>query len=288
MSSDYGKDIRRTIANIEAKREAQLQQSLLQQLQLPLWTETQRGVPNGILRSALFGAIQRGRRPYLRREALASVENTSIVYTGIRLCQDYLTLWECLVHTAREQELGNRCEVSTYQLLKLLGKKDTGGNRQVLRRQLAELQATAIEVRQGRFTYSGSLIDEAFHDEVTGRVVIVMNQRIVALFQGDSFTRVSWSIRCGLSKSLAKWLHGFYSTHRQPYAYTVAKIHSLCGSVAKSLKDFEEKTLVEALEELASVSQKNGEHFAYSIERRPGGQSLVHVSRNPAVKLPGR
>lgn len=278
--------IDRALANIKARQEAQIQQSLLQQLQLPLWAETQRGVPNGILRSALFGAIQRGRRPYLRREALASVENTSIIYTGIRLCQDYLTLWECLVHTAREQELGNRCEVSTYQLLKLMGKKDTGGNRQVLRRQLAELQATAIEVRQGRFTYSGSLIDEAYHDEELGRVVIVLNQRIVALFQSDSFTRVSWGIRKDLSKSLAKWLHGFYSTHRQPFPYTVAKIHALCGSVAKSLKNFEEETLAEALDELASVSKKHGEHFAYTIERRPGGQSLVHVSRNAAIKLP--
>ncbi len=279
-------NIDQSLANLRARQEAALQKTVLQQLQLPLWSETQRGVPNSLLRSALFAAIQRGKRPYLKRQVLASVENASITYTGIRLCQDYLTVWECLVHVAREQQLGHRCEVTTYQLLKLLDKKDTGGNRQVLRRQLAELQATALEVRQGRYTYSGSLIDEAFHDEETGRAVIVLNQRIVALYQGDGFTKVSWQIRRDLRTSLAKWLHGFYATHRQPYPYTVAKLHELCGSNAKSLKDFEEKTLATALEDLATVAKNHGEHFRYLVERRPGGKSLVHVTRNPDAKLP--
>src|SRR6218665_720270 len=192
-----------SLDNLRARQEANAQKSLLRQLQLPLWAETQRGVPNSLLRSALFAAIQRGKRHFLKRQLMASVENASITYTGIRLCQGYLTVWECLVHVAREQQLGNRCEVTTYQLLKLLDKKDTGGNRQVLRRQLAELQATALEVRQGRYTYSGSLIDEAYHDEEPGRAIIVLNQRIVALYQGDGYTKVSWQIRRDLRTSLA-------------------------------------------------------------------------------------
>ncbi|WCF29640.1 plasmid replication initiator TrfA [Xylella fastidiosa] len=275
-----------SLTKMRARQEVNLQKSLLQQLQLPIWTDAQRGVPNSLLRSALFAAIQRGKRPYLKRQVMASVENASITYTGIRLCQDYLTVWECLVHVAREQQLGNRCEVTTYQLLRLLDKKDTGGNRRVLRRQLAELQATALEVRQGRYTYSGSLIDEAYHDEETGRAIIVLNQRIVALYQSDGYTRVSWQIRCDLNTSLAKWLHGFYATHRQPYPYSVAKIHELCGSAAKSLKDFQEKTLAPALEELASVCKSHGEHFSYMIERRPGGKSIVYVTRDVGTKLP--
>src|SRR6218665_2601761 len=82
------------------------------------------------------------------------------------------------------------------------------------------------------------------------------------------------------------WLHGFYATHRQPFPYTVAKLHELCGSNAKSLKDFEEKTLATTLEDLATVAKSHGEHFRYLVERRPGGKSLVHVTRNPDAKLP--
>jgi hypothetical protein len=33
-------------------------------MQLPFWPESTRGVPNGVLRSALFGAIKKGARPY--------------------------------------------------------------------------------------------------------------------------------------------------------------------------------------------------------------------------------
>ena len=263
-----------------------LQEQLCLQDMLPSWSDSQRGVPNGLLRSALFGALARGKRRFLRREPIESVDGVNIVYTGIRLCQNYLDLWECLVHIAREQNLGSRCEVTAYQLLKLLGKSTKGGNREVLRHQLAELQATAIEIRQGRYTYAGSLIEEAYHDEETGRIVIVLNQKIVALFQRDSFTKISWLIRCELSKPLAKWLHGFYSTHRQPFDYTVAKIHQLCGSEAKSIWHFEKETLADALEELSNAFKKHGEYFAYHIEYKASGKSLVSVSRDPSLGLP--
>lgn len=269
------------VAGIQERKEQKLQETLLKQLQLPLWSDSQRGVPNGILRSALFGAVKRGKHPYLSRESLAALEGTSIVYTGIRLSQDYLSLWECLVHATREQQLGDRCEVSTYQLLKLLGKTDTGGNRKVLYRQLAELQATAIEVKQGRYTYTGSLIDEAFRDEHAGRIIIVLNQRVVALFQSDQFTKVSWEIRQSLKKPLSKWLHGFYSTHAKPLPLKVATIHRLCGSDAKSIKDFGNDTLAAALDELSKACSKFGEHFGYAVIG-----DLVHVTRNPVFKLP--
>ena len=274
-------EIDEKLAQARARGEQQLEATLLRQLSLPFWSEEQRGVPNGLLRSAIFAAIRRGKPIFLRREKLASLEGTSIIYTGIRLSQDYLTLWECLVHAARAQQLGNRCEVSTYQLLKLMNKVDTGGNRKVLYRMLAELQATAIEIKQGRYVYTGSLVEEAFRDDQAQRIVIVLNPRMVALFQSDQFTKVSWDIRQALKKPLAMWLHGFYSTHAKPFAYSTAKIHELCGSDAKSVKKFTEDTLEPALEELASVSRRHGEHFAYAVIGR-----LVHVSRSPAIALP--
>jgi hypothetical protein len=39
-------------------------------IQLPIWPEAVRGVPNGVLRSALFGAIKKGPRRYLEREQI--------------------------------------------------------------------------------------------------------------------------------------------------------------------------------------------------------------------------
>jgi hypothetical protein len=78
--------------------------------QLPLWPEPMRGVPNGILRSALFGAVKRGKRRYLEREAVAAVDHIDIIYTGPRLDQADLDVWEGALHLARLIPLGDRIE----------------------------------------------------------------------------------------------------------------------------------------------------------------------------------
>ena len=43
-------------------------------VQLPLWPQPVRAVPNGFLRSALFGAIAKGRRRYMDKELVAAVD----------------------------------------------------------------------------------------------------------------------------------------------------------------------------------------------------------------------
>lgn len=273
-------ELMQKVAGIHQRKLAR-QAAVMQQLGLPMWPDYHRGVPNGLLRSALFGAIARGKPIYLQRERIAALDGIDIIYTGLRLSQDHLSVWECLIHIARAQQLGDKCLVSTYQLLKLLGKKDTGGNRQVLYKRLAELQATTIELTQGRYTYSGSLISESYRDEEAGKIVICLHPRIVSLFQSDQFTQVNWDIRQGLLKPLAKWLHGFYSTHRNPVPMRAATLHRLCGSEAKTVKSFVESSLNRALEDVVAVSAKHGEHFQYRIQG-----DLVHVARDPAQRLP--
>lgn len=51
-------------------------------VQLPLWPEPVRAVPNGFLRSALFGAIAKGKRRYIDGEQLAALDGIEIRYTG--------------------------------------------------------------------------------------------------------------------------------------------------------------------------------------------------------------
>jgi hypothetical protein len=93
---------------------------------LPIWPEAMRAVPNGVLRSALFGAIRRGARRYMERERIAALEGIEIFYTGQRLDQGDLDVWETALHAVRLQSLGNECRVTAYQILKALGKTDSG------------------------------------------------------------------------------------------------------------------------------------------------------------------
>lgn len=245
-------------------------------VQLCLWPEPVRAVPNGALRSALFGAIRRGRRRYMEREPIAALAGTEVWYTGPRLDQGDLDVWESILHLLRDKDLGTECRTTSYALLKLMGRKDTGGERQSLHTRIARLAANAVEIRQGRYCYIGGLLHEAFKDEETQEWVLVLNPHLRALFAPDQFTMIQWSVRRTLSgQPLAQWLHGFYSSHASPLPIKVETLYKLSGSEAKELKHFTEK-LKKALEAVERAYAAAGETFAWRIE-----DGLVYVTRTP-------
>jgi hypothetical protein len=234
-------------------------------VQLPIWPEPARGVPNGFLRSALFGAIAKGRRRFLEREQLASVDGIEVRYTGQRLDQGDLDVYETVLHALRFQAMGAQCRVTAYALLKLMGLTDTGKNRTTLHARIERLCANAVTIKQGRYTYIGGLVQEAFKEEDSQEWVIVLNPRLRALFEPDQFTQVEWGVRQTLSgQPLAQWLHGFYASHAKPYPVKVETLHRLCGSETESMRHFREK-LLKALDAVVAASDTHGEKFSYMI-----------------------
>lgn len=243
-------------------------------VQLPLWPEVVRGVPNAALRSALFGAIKKGARAYLERQEIHAQEGTRIVYTGARLDQGDLDVWETVLHTVRLQALGDECRVTAYQLLKVLGKTDTGINRDTLDRRLSRMKATGVDVTVGRYGYEGSLIDEVYRDKETRQYVIRLNPKLSALFAADQFTQVDWTVRHALDgKPLAQWLHGYYASHAKPYPVNVATLLKLSGSENEDPSSGRQK-LRKALDALADASEASGQPFSHDIRG-----DLVHVQK---------
>lgn len=243
-------------------------------VQLPMWPEVVRGVPNAALRSALFGAIKKGARAYLERQEIHAQEGIRIVYTGARLDQGDLDVWETVLHTVRLQALGDECRVTAYQLLKVLGKTDTGINRDTLDRRLSRMKATGVDVTVGRYGYEGSLIDEVFRDKETRQYVIRLNPKLSALFAADQFTQVDWTVRHALDgKPLAQWLHGYYASHAKPYPVNVATLLKLSGS-ENADPSSGRQTLRKALDALADASEANGQPFSHDIRG-----DLVHVQK---------
>lgn len=242
---------------------------------LPLWPESKRGVPNGVLRSALFGAIKKGARPYLERQEIHAQEGIAIRYTGARLDQGDLDVWETVMHISRRQALGDECRVTAYSLLKALGKTDTGKNRNTLNRRLSRIKATGLDVKVGRYGYEGSLIDEVYRDEDSRAYVILLNPKLRALFEPDQFTQIEWAVRHTLDgKPLAQWLHGYYSSHAKPYPVKVETLHKLCGSEAE-LRRFRQ-TLCNALADVTDASKFHGLSFRFELRG-----SLVYIEKKP-------
>lgn len=243
-------------------------------VQLPLWPEPVRAVPNGFLRSALFGAIAKGRRRYIDGEQLAALDGIEIRYTGQRLDQGDLDVWESVLHAVRLQELGSQCRVTSYALLKLMGKTDTGKNRATLNKRITRLVASALTVKQGRYTYIGGLIRFAAKDEETQEWVIELDEKLRPLFAADQFTQVEWAVRHKLDgKPLAQWLHGFYASHAKPFPIKIETLHRLCGSEAKRMTDYK-VDLRRNLDAVAEASAAHGEGFSYEIRG-----DLVHVEK---------
>lgn len=243
-------------------------------IQLPVWPQAVRAVPNGFLRSALFGAIGKGRRRYINGEDLAAIDGVTIRYKGERLDQGDLDVWESVLHAVRLQELGSECRLTSYALLKLMGKTDSGKNRTTLQNRIERLVANAVTVKQGRYTYIGGLIRSAAKDEETQEWVIELDEKIRPLFTADQFTQIEWQVRHALDgQSLAQWLHGFYASHTKPFPMKVETLLDLSGSENTEPRSSRQK-LRKALNALTDTSEMFGEKFSYEIRG-----DLVHVDK---------
>lgn len=164
------------------------------------------------------------------------------------------------------------------------------GDRIWLRNTMARLSATNIEVVQGPYAYGGSLIEEYFRDEHTGRYVVILNPRMKVMFSRDNWTRIDWGIRHALlGHPLAQWLHGYYSSHASPFPIKVETLHSLCGSETgegarteaerhKALLGWRDYSLVPALKALAMISNAAGAQFDWEII-----EGMVNVKRGPSA-----
>jgi len=238
------------------------------------WTDSMRAVPNSLLRSALFAGVRGGQR-LLENVEICTTAGVSITYTGPQLDQGDLDVWLALLFVARRDGLWSECHTTAYQLLKTLGITDTGKNRRQLGRRLSRLKATALGLQSSKYSYEGSLINELARDEKTKKFVIRLNPSLSALFGYDQYTRINWRVRHRLAgKPLAQWLHGYYSSHANPFPVRVETLHGLCGSEAKVQRDFK-KDLLRSLESIRVANEEYRLSFNYEVR-----DGLIHINKS--------
>jgi hypothetical protein len=242
------------------------------QMALDLWPDAVRGVPNAVLRGALFSVSQR--RGWADRELLASVDGIEVRFKGQRFNQTDLDVWEMLLHLSRQQPLGNKVDFTAHALLKALGRGTGKSQHRQLHDEIVRLKAGATEVTwtAEKKTFVGGMISQAFRDDETGRYVVVLDPKMLTLYE-TGYSQVDWNQRQALgNNNLSKWLHGFYSSHAQPYAYKVRTLKDLCGSNSKDLRDFR-RMLKSALADLVTVDLLKEWHI--------DEKDLVNVKKNP-------
>lgn len=245
------------------------------QMSLELWPDSVRGVPNAVLRGSLF-TVSKTRTTAKKRELLAVVEGIEVRFKGERFNQTDLDVWEMLLHLARQQPLGDRVEFSANAFLKELGRKAGGKDHEQLKEEITRLIGGVVEITwtKEKKTFGGALVTNFFRDEATQRYVVKFDSKMLSLYEGG-YSHIDWKQRQALgNNSLAKWLHGFYSTHAAPFPYKVETIKNLCGSTIQRLGDFR-KLLRAALIELVDAGAV--EIWEISAE------DLVSVSKKPTL-----
>lgn len=236
---------------------------------LPACGVEKKPVPNAFLRSALFGVIEKGGRIYERRVLKASVNGITVKFTGQQLDQADLDVWLGCLHHLKDSPVGTEVYFTMKGFLKFIGRNAGKSDKEWLRDSLSRLSSCLIEVGDGTHFYSGHLINEFYRNEVECEYALTLNPKMLAFFSDELWTGVDFEKRKELKrKSTAKWLHGFYSTHKTPLPYKVETLKDLCGSKTE-LKGF--RRILKA--SLADVSSVTG--WTFWIDEN----DLVNVSK---------
>jgi hypothetical protein len=276
----YEQNLELAKARGTAAKKAVAKKAPEKQLNLELWPDAVRGVPNAILRSALFG-VSKTRQIHKTRTLIASVDGYEIRYKGETLNQTDLDLWEMLLHLARLQPLGTEVEFSAHALLKELGRGTGKSQREQLKEELMRLITGGVEITwtKEQKAFAGALVSSYFRDDETGRYVVKFNQDMAKLY-GMGYTNIDWTERQALGKdSLGKWLHGHYASHAAPYPFKVETLKKWSNSTVNRLGDFR-KQLRAAMNRLVEI----GAIKSWMIDPKTDLVSVVNIPSQTQLK----
>ena len=250
-------------------------------IQLPLWSESNRGVPNSALRGALFAAIQGKDRQALKEELLATQQGMEIRFTGWQLDQSDLEVWEQALHLACQHPLGDRCNFTLRGFLKALGRSYGSSQRESVINSLNMLTACAVHIRHDHYVYTGSLIEAHARDEITNFHYVRLNPDIIKLYYAG-WTAINWQQRKVLKrKPLAQWLHSYYASHANPYPVSVEKLRQLSGSRNANLRDFKQqlRKALQALQDIGVILKFEIKDGLVFVEKVPTVSQQKHLKR---------
>lgn len=253
--------------------------------QLPFWPDSVRAVPNALLRGALF-SISNVRDVVKKRTLLASVKGIEVRFKGERLNQTDLDTWETIIHLARTQNLGSKVKFSAHSMLTMLGRHHGREQHEQLKEDISRLTGAVVEItiKEEGQAFGGTMVQSYYRDEVEQVYVIEVSPQLLKLYQAGN-TYIDWEERQQLGNAnLAKWLHGFYSSHAAQLPYKVATIRDLCGAKAtQRLGDFRKllRTALDLLvtKETSITGWVIDENDCVVVTRRPTESQRRHLGR---------
>ncbi|MDH5327673.1 MAG: plasmid replication initiator TrfA [Gammaproteobacteria bacterium] len=246
-------------------------------LQLPIWPEPSRGIPNTIARSALFNVrFKKTLRRQLKNHIVTAIKGTNILYTGEELRQDDETVFLQLLHYARLKPWGEYITFKPSDFLKNIGWPVSGQNHyKRLIECMDRLNANGLKIQSSKpkINYNGSLIRKfVYFDEEKEKNlrewIVWIEPEVIKLFDSEDYSQLHWEQRLKLKKPVAQWLHSFYTSYEEPME--VKSIMKMSEAATKKLSVFR-ATLKKSLDDLVKVGFIKG----YEID----ANDKVHVKK---------
>lgn len=255
----------------EAKNIVAQADDLPVQLQLAFTAEDIAPTPNLLLRSNLFSASKthgssgEAIRDY---EITTYGENVQVSLTAFRQFNQLdLDLLLELIKLQQEQQK-SLLKVTLYELVKdTKGSGEGKAQYEQIKEQLELLQNASLKIKRGRYSFVGSILNNAYFDETERVYAIEFNNHLQPLFSNNNWTGIDTNIRKQLKTNLAKWMHGFYSSHlNSSLPIKLDTIYKLSGATDKDRARWIRVRVIQALENLQVVFAKNGKKFIYKID----------------------
>lgn len=201
------------------------------------WPSSQFGIPNKLLRSAVFGVQREKREGVLEQFSFTYQDKYEISYTGPRLNQDDSIVWQAILRAVKNtnSSLGEPVNIKKIEVLHHLKKTAGGDNYRWLISCLDKLATANLKCINGKEIFSSNLIvgyrlNHPFSSFSAGI------SSFLAPLLSDDLTDIDLLRKSKLTSQLSKWLHDFYSSHTNPIPYPVDKIYQLCRSNQQSAK----------------------------------------------------
>ena len=233
-------------------------------LPLPLWGGTERGIPNGLLRSAIFGMVERGKRAHLSNVHLYTARGTRLRFSGYELDQKDCDVFMALLNLVQEQG-SYRAKCSFYGLRKILSVGKGANSTAALKKSIERLTEAFLVMDTPGFYYCGHLVDSFAYSEKEDTYVARINPELAVLFN-DGYARLRMETRILLKGDLAKFLHGLVLSHKapshKPQTYKLETIRALSRSNEKQKRNFKTK-IKDGMEQL----KKQGIILKWSISK---------------------
>lgn len=156
----------------------------------------------------LFTAVPESDRKFLAEVPVKCQNDIDIRFTGMRLNQHDLDVWDYVAELAQQHPGGTQCEFSDIDFLQRIGRGTGQADREWLRDVLKRLAVSQVFLTLGDDTYFGVFIQGAQRDIETGRYRMRVDSFLARAFASGEHTIAYWEQRARLRNNpLALWLH---------------------------------------------------------------------------------